>query len=189
MRKFISLPAVLLAICLFFTVAGVRAEETADPQSYWSEDSQLTYHLHSGYGFPKAIVSTIGKMIGNNDDVSVCLFLGKSKGLDPRIIMGMRNKGFSWAQTMESSGFEAYLLFDKIGIIDANGVPPKFRKAFKKYDKWKEDGGKLEMEDQEVRDLVQMRFCVNTFGVPISQVLKAGSRNNWTHVILNQGRP
>ncbi len=183
-RKLLAslLSAVMLWACMV-------AQVLAQPQ-YWDPGSNLTYFMHQGYRFDKNTVSNIGKQMDNNDDVSACLRFARDTGINPASIRGMRHGGQEWQSIMKSLAYEPHRLYEGLGIIDNLGVPPRFRDTFRKYDRYLKDGEPLILTDEDVRDLVQLRFCIVTFGVPVGEVFRARARHDsWTSVILNQGRP
>lgn len=177
---------------LLILPGNICAQQDEPSPDVWSKESMLTTYMVMGYGYPREMVVTLGKYIGkeNNDDVSVCLYLGRKTQLDPRNIMGLKRKGLSWKKIMQIINFDPQQIFKEIGFDYFSGVPSRFRHSFGEYKKWKKNPAyAMGLTDSDVRDLVQLRFVMKMFGVTAQQMMKARSSGaDWITIILAGGR-
>lgn len=180
---------IIFTMIVFCIAATATAAGTEYKPAYWTPSSQLVYYMHQAYGFNKKMISTVGRMLNNNDDVSVALRIARQKNLDPRIVMGMRRKGMTWMQILKSCGMHPSKLYENLSVHQVMGVPDRFKKTFGEYQKWTENpADDIELKDEQVQDLVQLRLVVKIFGVHGRTVMKIrNSGKDWTQIILNRG--
>ncbi len=152
----------------------------------------MIYYLNKYYKYPPSIIVTLGKFIGykNDDDVSVCMCIGRDTRLDPRDVMGLKNRGLSWKEIIKTTGFQPSTLFKKAGFDYFDTVPHRFEHAFSEYKKWKKNPSyQMDLSDDEVRDLVQLNLVIHLFGVTAQNMMKARDRGaRWSNIILAGGR-
>jgi len=185
-KKYILIFTILITLSL----CVITNAQEIDKDTLWSPSSQMTYIMSRKYGVDKSVVTILGKMLDNNDDVSVCLYLHKKTSIHPQNIMGLKRKGMSWKQIMKSLKFEPDALFTESGIYEIFGVPRKFKHSYGELKKWQKDPShEMDLTDDDVRDLVQLRFIVRNFGVPPINVMRArNSGASWTNMILSGGK-
>lgn len=166
------------------------AQEPPFTPAYWTEDSELTLFVSRGFGYSTSIVSSVGAMMKNNDDVCVTLRLAKERGLPPGMMADAFNQKGSWMAVCKSLTYHPSEFFKDTDFCDYLGAPGRFKAAYKKYHTWMKDPEKeIDLTDDEIRDLVIMRMVVKLFGVTPNEVMKArNSGRDWTQIILNQGR-
>ncbi|MFP4497698.1 MAG: hypothetical protein ACLFQV_05755 [Vulcanimicrobiota bacterium] len=188
-----SIRTILCILLLLFTgIETVKPQGLPDPPPHWAEDSMLTWIMAQQYGYDKKMVATLGSFIGaeNDDDVAVCLHLGKNTGLDPRDIMGLKRKGMEWHQVIKTIGYDPAELFTAAEISRTSRVPGIFRSAFDKFRHWEKDPLKeIQLTDDETRNMVNLNLVVKAFGVPSLNVMRKKNEGaDWIYMILSGGR-
>ncbi|MCD4783263.1 MAG: hypothetical protein K8T10_05445 [Candidatus Eremiobacteraeota bacterium] len=178
----------ILAIFLLFYLPGVSHAQQIEKDTLWSSSSQMTYLMSRKYGVEKNVVTILGKMLENDDDVSVCLYLYTKSSIHPQDIMGLKRKGMAWKQIMKSLKFDADKLFTEAGIYEIFGVPQKFKHSYGELKKWQKDPShEMNLTDDDVRDLVQLGFLVRNSGIPPINIMRERNAGaSWTNMILNR---
>jgi len=158
----------LIFLIIFFaaTISLSHGQDIAE-NSLWSAESPMTYIMSRKYATDKNVVMTLGRLLTNDDDVSVCLYLSQQTLVHPQNVMGMRRSGMSWKEVIKSLGFDAT-----------------------KLKKWQKNPSyQMDLTDDDVRDLVQLRFLVVNFGVTAIEVMRArNAGSSWTAMILSKGK-
>ncbi|MCE1248386.1 MAG: hypothetical protein LWY06_17230 [Firmicutes bacterium] len=184
MKKYI-IAAVL--VCIAALTCRIATAQETDKSVLWSEASNMTYFMAKYYNADKQVVMILGKTLENDDDVSVCLHLGQSTGIHPQNIMGLKRSGMAWKEAMKSVSFPVSKLFTDVGMYEIFGVPARFKHAYNEFKKWQGDAGyEMDLTDDDVRDLVQLRFAVQNCGMSaIEAMRKRNSGTSWTNIILS----
>lgn len=187
MRKLFFIVVVFIAV---FILNNTVSAQNMEKEVLWSENSGLTYYMSTFYKFDKYIVTTLGSLLDNPDDVSVCLYIAQETNIHPQDIMGVKRAGESWVQILRSIKYCPSKIFVEPGMYEIFGVPAKFRHSYNQLKKWQSNPGhQIELDDDQVRDLVQLRFVVTNFGTPPIDTMRArNSGRTWTNIILNSGR-
>ena len=181
----------MLSILLFvFSFYGNACSQTIDKDTLWGENSTMTFIIYRAYNTDKQIVMTLGKLLENDDDVSVCLYLASKTQIHPQNIMGLKRANQSWKQIIKSISFEPSTIFTDAGIYDIFGVPHVFRHSYGEYKKWQKDANyQMDLTDDDFRDLVQLRFVTKNYGTSlIAAMRKRNAGESWTNMILSGGR-
>lgn len=181
----------MLSILLFvFSSCGSAFSQTIDKETLWGENSTMTFIMYRAYNTDKQIVMTLGKLLENDDDVSVCLYLAGKTQIHPQNIMGLKRANQSWKQIIKSISFEPSTIFTDAGIYDIFGVPHIFRHSYGEYKKWQKDANyQMDLTDDDFRDLVQLRFVTQNYGASMITVMrKRNAGESWTNMILSGGR-
>lgn len=180
----------IAAILFTITVFEPSFSQQTDKEVLWSPSSSLTYAMCHYYKAEQDVVTTLGKLLDNDDDVSVCLYLSQKSGIHPQDIMGMKRQGLPWKQIIKSLNVSPEEIFTESGMYEIFGVPAKFKHSYGELKKWQKDPNhSMDLTDDDVRDLVQLRFVVVNFGAPCINVMRSrNSGRTWTELILSQGR-
>lgn len=147
----------------------------------------MTYFMSKFYNADKQVVMTLGKLLENDDDVSVCLYFAQVTGIHPQNIMGLKRSGMSWKDAMKSIAFTPSKIFTDVGMYEIFGVPARFKHSYNEFKKWQGDAGhEMDLTDDDVRDLVQLRFTVQNCGMSVIEAMrKRNSGASWTNIILS----
>jgi hypothetical protein len=171
--------AVVMAALVF---SFCYAEEVKDPWTVFGVDSQMTKLMSKYYKIEDIKVVSVGQDMHHPDDVSVCLFLSNSTGVNVFKIRDMRIKAQSWMTIMETIKFNPSGLFTDVGTFT---VPSEYSHAYREYHKWRTNSSyKMSIYDKEVRNLVMLKFMVSHFKMkPISVMQKRTDGENFTDMI------
>jgi hypothetical protein len=193
MNKNLKSLSVIILITLALSLAVpsyIHSQQHSSPPDPWSAESQETYHLSRYYGFTSEMVMAVGNFLKNTDDASVCLFIAKEKGADPRSMALAKEKSPCWKDVFKCYNFNFGRLFEDIGVNINLGVPKCYRHAYDEYRKYLADPTReMDLSDREIIDMVQLRLIVKLYGVSAGEVMKA--RNNgadWTSLMITGGR-
>lgn len=179
-----------VAIIIIFLPINSSFSQSIDKVTLWSSESNMTYIMARLYGVDKNVVITLGKTLDNDDDVSVCLFLSQQTGIHAQNVMGLKRSGMKWTEAMKSINFKVNKLFEDIKMHELFGVPGRFKHAYNEYKKWNNDPSyEMDLTDDDVRDLVQLRFIVVNWGNATKDVMKERDRGaSWTNMILSRAK-
>ncbi len=179
-----------MAVLFIFITSGASFSQPIDKETLWGENSTMTFIMYRAYNTDKQIVMTLGKLLENDDDVSVCLYLAEKTKIHPQNIMGLKRANQSWKQIIKSISFEPSTIFTDAGIYDIFGVPHVFRHSYGEYKKWQKDATyQMDLTDDDFRDLVQLRFVTKNYGVTlINAMRRRNAGESWTNMILGSGK-
>jgi hypothetical protein len=171
---------------ILFCTSSVYAQQI-DKATLWSEASNMTYTMARYYQSEKPVVMTLGKLLENDDDVSVCLYFGQQTGIHPQNVMGLKRSGMLWKDAMKSISFQPSKLFTDVGMYELVGVPAKFKHSYNEFKKWQGDANyEMDLTDDDVRDLVQLRFVVQNCGMSVIEAMRTrNSGASWTNIIIS----
>ena len=180
----------VLVLTFLVVLSNMAYSQPVDKATLWSENSTMTFLMVHYYKAEKNVVMTLGKLLDNDNDVSVCLYLSKKTQLHPQDIMGLKRAGQSWKQIVKSIGFQPATVFTDMGLYEIFGVPKVFKHSYGEYKKWQNDPShEMDLTDDDFRDMVQLRFVVKNFGVPYITVMrKRNAGYPWTNIIINKGQ-
>jgi hypothetical protein len=166
-----------------------QQEEPAGPHE-WIPDSQVTMDLARTYGFRTLMVVAIGNFLKTVDDTSVCLYLAKEKGYDPRPVAAIRENKTPWKAVMKNLSYSPFGLFENLAFSGTGPIPDRFKHAYEEYKKWRDDPTReMDLTDDDVRDMVQLRLIVKLYGVPASEVMKLrNSGVGWEEIMIRGGK-
>jgi hypothetical protein len=187
--KSLSIAMAVLILSLSFATISFSQDHPSPPDP-WSTESQETYHLSRYYKFTPQIVAAVGNFLKNTDDVSVCLYIAKETGADPRSMALVKEKATCWKDVLKGYNFDSGRLFEDLGINVNLGVPKCYKHAFNEYKKWFSDPSReMDLSDMEIIDLVQLRLIVKLYGVTAGEVMKSRNKGaDWTSLMITGGK-
>lgn len=160
----------MLILLLLVTVTICSAQHTEEPWKYYGAGTPMTKLMSQYYKISEIKVVSVGQDMHYTDDVSVCLYLSNASGVDVFKITKWRKESKSWQDIMKTVNFNPARLFTDIGTYTA---PSPFTHAYQEYYKFKNDSNyKMTIYDQEVRNLVQLKFMVKRFHMSPKIVIK-----------------
>lgn len=160
MHRNILLLLVLLALC----AAGYSAQSPSEPDlALWRAESSYLKSMAAWYKVDPVVIISIGQGTRDPLDVHVNLFLAKAAGENPMALHALRMKsGTTWVEVIRSRGINPSILFTPSGASPS----ANFARVYGQQRKLaRAPGYKMVLYDQDVRNLVALKFCVKALGM------------------------
>lgn len=149
----------------------------------WEDREPMTLFLSDYYGVDPIVVITLGQTMNKyDDDTSTALFIARMAEVDPMELMNERLRGMTWVRIMNKYDLDKADLFAGLNVKNA---PGRFRYPFAQYEKSRSGGGSIEIYDDNIRDLVQIRLMKEAFGKKPLDVMKAVEHGSSFTALIN----
>jgi hypothetical protein len=165
------MPVKILLFCFLVTgaagsfgVASGQEPESGAKQAYFRA-------VADHFEVPMDEVEVLGEWGLASDEVPVVLFVSAQAGVSPDALVGMRKSGRGWSAVARRFGLESrafhIVLPEEASLGLLSGAYEKFRSRPAR--EW----GSIELEDQEIVSLVNLKVLSEQVGVPPLRVLRS----------------
>ncbi len=166
--------AVLVVLASGVAMAQYEVEERSDDPGSRKQvylDATGEYFGHS----PETMASFAGRY-GSQDDLAVTLFVSSRSRKSPEQVHQLRLRGLFWWEISYMEEIKADEWFVPGYETTSATVEPQFREAYKRHGEWKRGAAKLELTDDEVRDLIAVRITHEKTGAPVEHLMRQRSQ-------------
>lgn len=169
---------VLIMVMLGNTIPRARAEAGVDLGISIGEEGLRSFSLSVGdyYRVPQREVVVIRGRGIPYEEMPVVLFIAGRAHVAPGVIVGLRLRGMSWMDITFH-----YNLSSEIYYVPLKAAPgPPYGRIYRHYKKWsRKEWKKVRLGDDDVVNLVNLKFASEHYGYPPEEVIKmrSGGRN------------
>jgi len=169
MRRTPILSALLIALAVTFACA-VRADVNAGISI--GDGGLKGFYLEVGEFFkaPPADVKLVRDERIPDEEITVVLYISQRTGIRPEAIIQLRRLKKTWCEIAVHYGMSPAMFYVPISIDPG----PPYGKAYGHYKRHgKSEWKKIVLDDQDVINLVNLRFVSGYYKVPAEEVVKA----------------
>lgn len=165
-RRITALPWILPVL---LPVAGAAQEPGApdDVEPYFRA-------LGEHFRFPQAEMEILSAWGLPPEHLAVALFVARRSGGTPDAVIAQRRRRLPWAEIARGAGLDASGFHVVVGDGAALG---RLARAYDRFDAVpRAEWSSIDLRDDEIVDLVNIRFLGSVLGVPPLRVLEAATR-------------
>jgi hypothetical protein len=165
--------------CFFITASFFPAAVTS-AQTAVNVSAQIgNFHVAVAnyYHVPEREVVVVHERHIPDDDLPVVFFIAREARVPPARVIELRDRGRSWWDISVHFGLRPDVYYVPV----AYDPGPPYGHAYGHYKKPKGEWRTIRLTDDDVVNLVQLRFLSEHYGIPADRVMAARSRN--AHVV------
>lgn len=174
--------AMILAVLLScFTCLACKAEVSA---SLSVSSGGTSFYLSIGdyYSVPQQEVIVVRDRHIPDEEIPVVFYLARQANVAPSIIIDLRLKGKSWMEITNIYGFGAEIYY--VPVSADVKVGPPYGHAYGYYrNRPKKEWNKISLEDDDIVNLVNLKFITEHYNYPSASVMKMRENNQRFYTI------
>ncbi len=172
--KNINVISSLLLLVVF--MPSITSAEYNFNISVSDEDTGFSFSVSNYYRVPEREVIIIRERGIGEEELPVVYFIARRAHVSPDVIIQLRLSGMSWMDISLRYGIGADVYY--VPVREVYVVGPPYGKAYGYYKKhprhmWKE----IRLEDDDIVNLVNLRFMSEYHGVPPEEIIKMKGQN------------
>lgn len=168
MRKKLLLVLFLIVLLLIPVISSAGYEFNL---SVSEEESGFSFSVSNYYRVPEKEVIIIRERGIDEEELPVVFFIAKRARVSPDVIIKMRLSGYSWMDISLHFGIGAEVYY--VPVQETVIIGPPYGKAYGYYKKYpRHKWHMIRLEDDDIVNLVNLRFISEYHGIPPSEVIK-----------------
>lgn len=176
MRKSQIFPQIccLLAISIFMMFAANGAKGDVAFELKGDQDGISSFHLAIGdyYHVPETQITVVKEQKIPDEELPIVFFLAQRARVTPEVIVNLRLGGKSWLEITHYYGMGADIFFVPVKSVSG----PPYGKAYGYYkDKPRKEWKYIKLSDDDVVNLVNLRFISSHYGYAPDDVIRMRS--------------
>ena len=167
-----------------FILASIFPSRVTSAQTAVSVSAQIgDFHIAVAnyYHVPEREVVVIREQRISDDELPVVLFIAREARVPPARVIEMRQRGRSWWDISVHFGLRPDVYY--VPVAYAPGPP--YGRAYGHYKKPRSQWKTIVLADDDVVNLVQLRFLSEHYRIPPEQVMEARGRNQHVTVMYS----
>ncbi|MBI5039070.1 MAG: hypothetical protein HZC13_04835 [Nitrospirae bacterium] len=160
-----------LFISLFLASPGIlKAERQIDAGISIGEEGLKGFYLSVGeyYRVPQREVIIIRERGIPAEELPVVFFIAERAHVAPSVIINMRLSRTTWFNIMLHYRLSPEILYVPVRVVHG----PPYGKAYGHFKKPRREWKKIVLDDDDVVNLVNLRFTSNHYGIPPERVIQ-----------------
>jgi hypothetical protein len=160
------------SVCLLLVVSALFVPDRVDAQTPISVNARIgDFHVavSNYYHVPQREVVVIRERRIRDEELPVVLFIAQRARVTPATIVDMRLRGMSWWDISVRYGIGPEVYYVPVAVVPG----PPYGKAWGHYKKKpRKQWDTIVLADDDVVNLVQVRFLSDYYGVPPDRVIE-----------------
>ncbi|MFA5859611.1 MAG: hypothetical protein WC955_11180 [Elusimicrobiota bacterium] len=175
MKKIVKCFSVIVLMVMINIMISSRASAEIKLGISVTDDGIQSFHLgiSNYYHVPEREVMVIRERGIDDDDLPVVFFIASHARVSSDVILSLRAKQMSWFTICTKYGLSADIFYYPMDYVIVKGSP--YGRAYGYYQRPKKQWKKIVLIDDDIVNLVNMRFFVEQHGYSPEEVVKMRS--------------
>lgn len=166
---------IMISIIVIFMMPLLASAGYEFNLSVTEEGSGFSFSVSNYYRVPEREVIIIRERGIDDDELPVVFFIAKRARVSPEVIIKMRLSGYSWMDISLHYGIGPEVYYVPVEETVIIGSP--YGKAYGYYKKYPKHRWRLiRLDDDDIVNLVNLRFMSEYHGIPPAEVIKMKSQ-------------